>query len=83
MVLDRSDTDLGTTSPQKLANEVREPKAYILILSLVCFECGICHLAYNTFLKKESKKEELWRLRRISRFWQIKPFVINWALSQC
>ena len=38
---DTNDTDLGTTSPQKLANEVREPKAYILILSLVCFECGI------------------------------------------
>ena len=35
------------------------------------------------FLKKESKKEELWTLRRISRFWQIRPLVINWALSQC
>ena len=34
-------------------------------------------------LEEESKKEELWTLRRISRFWQIRPLVINWALSQC
>ena len=34
---DTNDTDLGTTSPQKLANEVREPKVYILILSLCMF----------------------------------------------
>ena len=46
-VLTLIDTDLGTTSPQKLANEVREPKAYTLVLSLVCLECGIGHLAYN------------------------------------
>ena len=36
-----SDTDLGTTSPQKLANEVREPKAYTLVLSLVCLDVGL------------------------------------------
>ena len=46
-VLTLIDTDLETTSPQKLANEVREPKAYILVLSLVCFKCGIGHLACN------------------------------------
>ena len=28
---DPNDTDLGTISPQKLANEVKEPKAYILV----------------------------------------------------
>ena len=44
---DTNDTDLGTTSPQKLANEVREPNAYILVLSLICLECGIGHLACN------------------------------------
>ena len=26
-----NNTDFGTTSPQKLANEVREPKVYLLV----------------------------------------------------
>ena len=34
---------------------------------------------FGSFLKKGSKKEELWKLRRISRFWQIRPLFINWA----
>ena len=50
---DTNDTDLETTSLQKLANEVRESKAYILVLSLVCLECEIGHLACNTDLDLE------------------------------
>ena len=47
---DTNDTDLRTISFQKLANKVREPKTYILVLSLVCLECEIGHLACNTML---------------------------------
>ena len=62
---DTNDTDLGTTSPQKLANEVREPNAYILVLNLVCFKCEIDHLACNRRERgiEANEKERNWKKR--------------------
>ena len=34
-------------------------------------------------LEERKQEERVWTLRRIFRFWQIRPLVINWALSQC
>ena len=32
-------------------------------------------------LEGRKQEERVWILGRISRFWQIRPLVINWALS--
>ena len=32
-------------------------------------------------LEERRKKEEFWTLRKIFKFWQIRPLVINWAFS--
>ena len=34
-------------------------------------------------LEGRKQEERVWILGRISRFWQIRPLIINWALSQC
>ena len=33
-------------------------------------------------LEGRKQEERVWILGRISRFWQIRPLVINWVLSQ-